>query len=245
MVSTCSGNPVCVPPVSEFSPVSPWNSCVGLVDDCSFSSPQGRLLSSFIFCACPPRSWCIVLGFARAGSLKLLNTLRIRVTSDCCFACQSVFSSFPLTPAYSVQDIDRSPWRWMLYTITGWSGLPIPLFMFCSNLLNLWIWWHACSDVTASIFIVKWLRPFKSLLMHTLHDNEAPPWLVVGNWANGVHYEILWFAVFFSEKFDLRIRFTWVTSSFFSVASAGHSQTMTLIQTDAQRDTLLYYQIDF
>ena len=157
MVSTCSGNPVCVPPVSEFSPVSPWNSCVGLVDDCSFSSPQGRLFSSFIFCACPPRSWCVVLGFVRAGSLELLNTLRIQVTSDCCIACQSVFSSFPLTPAYSVQDIDRSPWRWMLYTITGWSGLPIPLFMFCSNLLNLWIWWHACSDVTASIFIVKWL----------------------------------------------------------------------------------------
>ena len=36
----------------------------------------------------------------------------------------------------------------------------------------------------------------------TLLDNEAPPWLVFGDWAISVHDEVLRFAVFLNEKLD-------------------------------------------
>ena len=37
----------------------------------------------------------------------------------------------------------------------------------------------------------------------TLLDSEAPPWLVFGDWAISVHYEVLRFSVFLNEKLDL------------------------------------------
>ena len=42
---------------------------------------------------------------------------------------------------------------------------------------------------------------------HTLLDSEAPSWLVFGDWAISVHYEVLWFAVFLNEKLDLWLCF--------------------------------------
>ena len=35
---------------------------------------------------------------------------------------------------------------------------------------------------------------------HTWLDSEAPPWLVFGDWAISVHYEVLWFAVVFLTR---------------------------------------------
>ena len=49
-----------------------------------------------------------------------------------------------------------------------------------------------------------------TVFMHcsrTLLDREAPPWLVVGDWAISVHYEVLRFAVFLKEKLDLWLCF--------------------------------------
>ena len=42
---------------------------------------------------------------------------------------------------------------------------------------------------------------------HNLLDSEAPPWLVFGDWAISVHYEVLCFAVFLNEKLDLWLCF--------------------------------------
>ena len=42
----------------------------------------------------------------------------------------------------------------------------------------------------------------------TLLDSDAPPWLVFGDWAISVHFEVLHFAIFLNEKLDLWLLFT-------------------------------------
>ena len=91
-----------------------------------FSSSQGRSLSasSFYIRLSPLGDrWCDVLGFVPSGSLKLLNG---------CFSCQSL--SFPLTPSCPGQYTQTMFRRWMSNIDTCQSGLPVPLFTFCSRL---------------------------------------------------------------------------------------------------------------
>ena len=112
----------------------------------------------------------------------------------------------------------------MLTIDTFQSGLPIPLFTCCSKLIE-YVRMMACG-----LTVTSWGNPVEGMGdcfhlhcqaggwdhtgctgfmdgSHTMIDSEAPPWLVVGDWAIRVHYEVLQFVVFLNEKLDLWLCF--------------------------------------
>ena len=128
--------------------------------------------------------------------------------------------SFPFTLACPGLYTHRSFQRWMSTINTFQSGLPIPLFTFCSKLIQS-VRLMAC--VVCHLLrqssrghgwllqspLSSWrLRPYIGCTVfmdgsHTLLDNEASPWLVFGDWAICVHYEVLQFVFFLNEKLNL------------------------------------------
>ena len=94
-------------------------------------------------------------------------------------------------------------------------GFPFHFSLFVASSLNLWGWWYAWP----SCRLLKQSSMGDCFHLHcqaggwdhigcasfmdggrTLLDSQAPPWLIFGNWAMSLHYEIWWFAVFFSES---------------------------------------------
>ena len=63
-----------------------------------------------------------------------------------------------------------------------------------------------------------------------LLGSEAPPWLVSGDWAIGVHYKVLRFAIFLNQKLDFWLFcLLAIPDSAFIPASSGSEEC--LIQT--------------
>ena len=116
------------------------------------------------------------------------------------------------------------PQEFLKMDVNHWHfcmGFPFHFSLFVASWLNLWRWWHVWSDCH---LLRQSSRGHGWLLCqaggwdcigctviidggHTLLDSEAPPWLVFGDWAISAHYEVLWFAVFLSEKLDRLLSF--------------------------------------
>ena len=147
----------------------------------------------------PGDRWCDVLGFVPAGSVPRSKPL-VRVTLPASLSARS----FLFTLACSGQHTHRSFQRWMSAIDTFKSGLPIPLFIFCSKLIEsvrmmAYVVWLSPLEaiqrrvwMTALASIVK-LEVETTVFMggsRTLLDSEAPPWLVFGDRAISIHYEV-------------------------------------------------------
>ena len=112
-----------------------WNSSsVGLIDDGPLSSFQGRLSSA----SCFSISLLQVIG-AQKECLKLLSAsdlLRSKPLVKGTFPASPSARPCPFPPACPGQFIHRSFRRWMSTIDTSQSELPIPLFTFCSILIE-------------------------------------------------------------------------------------------------------------
>ena len=108
-----------------------------------------------------------------------------------------------------------------------WASHSIFHFFVASS-LNLWGWRHVSSvtswgnpvEDTGDWFHLHCQAGGQDRIGCTLLDSEAPPWLVFGNWAISVHYEVLRSAVFLNEKLDLSLCFAcWPFSTCFPKSS--------------------------
>ena len=137
-----------------------------------------------------------------------------------CFVRQYICSVIPFTPACPGQHTHRRFRRWVSTVDTFQSGLPIPLFTFCSKLIASVRMMAVGSDChllrqssgrhgwLLSPPLSSWrLRPYKPPLSSRM---VVAPWLTLKphpNWflvtTISLHYEVLQFAVFLNEKLDL------------------------------------------
>ena len=139
MVPTRSEKPICAPPrLSEVSPTLPLKRL-------QFSSTDDGPLSSFQVRSAVSSSFNVSLLQEINGVMSLalcsqhLNTLDLpRCKPLVKVALPAILSarSFPFTPACLRQYTHRSFRRWMSTIGTLHSGLPMPLFTFCSKLIE-------------------------------------------------------------------------------------------------------------
>ena len=236
MVYMRSENPYALHPVSQkFPQHCLWNgSNVRLIDDGPLSSFQRKIVQRLLFprLAPPGDRWCDVLGFVPAGSVSSFSALLRDASHLWGLLCLSVclLGHVPSlrhvrgsTPTGVFEGGCRPSTQFTL-------GFPFHFSLFCSKLIE-------SEQMTACV--VSWGNPVEDMgdcfHLHcqagdrdrigctffvdgscTLLDSEAPPWLVFGNWAISVHYEVLRSAVFLNEKLDLWLCFAcWPFSTCF------------------------------
>ena len=113
---------------------------VRLTDDGPLLSFQGRSSSASSFYCCLLQAIDCVMSLALCPQVVSQAPQHFRsseklATCEGCFFPASLSSrSFPFTPACPGKHIRRSFRRWMSTIDTFQSGLPIPLFTFCSKI---------------------------------------------------------------------------------------------------------------
>ena len=153
MVSMCREKPIyALPRLPDVSPTLPLKQFQCLIDDGPLSSFEGRSSNAFSFHASLLQAIDGVISVALRPQVmsqapQYFRSSEKHPTCESCFPAIVSARSFPFTPACLGQYIHRSFRRWMSTSDTIQSGLPIPLFSFCSKLIE------SCQSVDMTFFL--------------------------------------------------------------------------------------------
>ena len=174
IVSICSEKLICPPPHPP-TPISQnfpwpclWNSViVHLIDDGLLRSFQGRSSSASSFNASLLQvidgvmSLALCLLVVSWASKNISDLLRSKLLERVALPAFLSAQSFPLMPACPEQYSHRSFQRWMSTIDSFQSGLPTPLFTFCSMLVE------SVRMLTCVVWFTSWGNPVEDVRAFT------------------------------------------------------------------------------